>query len=314
MASLTTSPPRRYPSSSYSGVQPWRSHHQWWTGACGQRGGEAWGGGGGHHHRAGTQVTQVAQGGAGQDDIEDPQRVPAGHGAGREDPRVGRGGGRAHPLLPLLRLTEPVQQYHRGGEDKTKQSDNNFIRARTQPLWTRATADRRRLCRLLPTPSTSARSGVQPSFHRNCTFFSLTFDESGHLTSWSGDPVLLDKNVVEDAKVRIPEDNYSSGNQPILLSDCLCTSLVALHNIWNSELELFQGGGGLYLPQYVIIIFIYPHKVAEELRSWRTELDKIGDQWTYSWIFKFLSHRDWVKGQGIKSVFWIWDSILWSYT
>jgi len=44
----------------------------------------------------------------------------------------------------------------------------------------------------------------------------LTFDDSGHLTSWSGDPVLLDKNVVEDAKV------------------------------------------------------------AEELRSWRTELDKIG--------------------------------------
>ena len=48
--------------------------------------------------------------------------------------------------------------------------------------------------------------------HRNCTFFRLTFDDSGHLTSWSGDPVLLDKNVVEDAKVRIPESNYSSGN------------------------------------------------------------------------------------------------------
>ena len=72
-----------------------------------------------------------------------------------------------------------------------------------------------------------------------------------------------------------------------LLSDCLCTSLVALHNIWNSELELCQGGRGLYLPQYVIIIFIYPHKVAEELRSWRTELDKIGDQWLYSWLFTF---------------------------
>ena len=118
----STSPPRRSPSSSCSGVQPWRSYHQRWTGACGQRGGEAWGGGGGHHHRAGTQVTQVAQGGAGQDDIEDPQRVPAGHGAGREDPRVGRRGGRAHPLLPLLRLTEPVQQYHRGGEDVKQNS------------------------------------------------------------------------------------------------------------------------------------------------------------------------------------------------
>ena len=69
-------------------------------------------------------------------------------------------------------------------------------------------------------------------FHRNCTFFRLTFDDSGHLTSWSGDPVLLDKNLVEDAKVRIPEDNYSSGSQPILLSgSSLCTTLVALHSI-----------------------------------------------------------------------------------
>ena len=63
-------------------------------------------------------------------------------------------------------------------------------------------------------------------------FFRLSFDDSGHLTGWSGDPVLLDKNVVEDAKVRIPDDNYSSGSQPILLSDSsLCTTLVALHSI-----------------------------------------------------------------------------------
>ena len=86
------------------------------------------------------------------------------------------------------------------------------------------------MCKLLPTPSTSARSGVQPFFPQELHFFlRLTFDDSGHLTSWSGDPVLLDKNVVEDAKVRIPEDNYSSGKQPILLSENLCTSLVTLH-------------------------------------------------------------------------------------
>ena len=31
--------------------------------------------------------------------------------------------------------------------------------------------------------------------------FRLTFDDSGHLTNWSGNPILLDKHVLEDAKV-----------------------------------------------------------------------------------------------------------------
>ena len=29
----------------------------------------------------------------------------------------------------------------------------------------------------------------------------LTFDDDGHLTNWVGDPVLLDKHILEDSKV-----------------------------------------------------------------------------------------------------------------
>ena len=42
-------------------------------------------------------------------------------------------------------------------------------------------------------------------FHQK--FSRLTFDDSGHLTNWSGDPILLDKHVLEDAKVCVAHND-----------------------------------------------------------------------------------------------------------